>query len=140
MAGCAQVLNFYGAAHSSIQYTGRIDFSNPALPRLYAEGVCITAAFSGTTCEIIVNDEVLHDKNHNYISVAVDDKPARRIKLQEKNNVLNIGHDLGKGPHTLVVCKSTGAGAGYLEFVGIKCEELLPPKKKPERKREFSGN
>jgi len=140
MRGNAQVLNFYGAAHSNFQYTGRVDFSNPSLPRFYAPGVYVTASFSGNTCEILLNDEELYGKNHNYISVVVDDRPAKRIKLQEKNNTINIGHDLGKGPHTLVICKSTESGIGYLEFIGIKCEALLKPKTQPSRRIEFIGN
>lgn len=136
----AQPLNFYGASHSAIQYTGRIDFSNPVRPRFYAPGVYIYAEFSGSTCEIMLNDELLYGKNHNYISIVLDGKPAERIKLKEQENVINVGRGLAAGRHTLLICKSTESGIGYLEFVGIKCNELLKPAERPQRRIEFIGN
>lgn len=132
-------LKFYGAADSRIQYIGRVDFSNPALPRFYASGVYITIAFFGDSCELVVNDEELYGKNHNYVSIILDNQPAKRIKLKEAKNVLKFG-SLGKRPHRLTICKSTESGIGYLELVGIRCKKLLNPPEKPSRRVEFIGN
>jgi hypothetical protein len=133
-------VNYYGARDPRIQYTGRIDFSNPDLPRFYASGVYITLAFSGNTCEISLNDELLYEKNHNYVSIIIDDQPVKRIKLTAAKNVLKLGENLSKGTHLLRICKGTESGIGFLEFVGIRCEKLLTPQHKPLRKIEFIGN
>lgn len=118
---------FYKASNTNFQYTGRIDFSNPELPRFWAPGVYIKAVFSGPECEILINDEMLWGSSHNYISVVVDNQPAKRIKLSDKINLIKVAQNLSEGKHTLLVSKSTESGIGFLEFVGIRCEKLLKP-------------
>lgn len=132
--------NFYGANHSFIQYTGRVDFSNNELPRFWAPGVYIEAWFRGENCEITLNDELLWGTSHNYVSIVLDDQPVQRIKLTEKVNVINLDSKLKSGNHKITICKSTESGIGYLEYAGIKCEELLEPGPRPARKIEFYGN
>jgi len=131
---------FFKANHPYIQYTGRIDFSNPQLPRLWAPGCYITATFTGPDCQIVLNDEELWGKNHNYLEVVVDNNKPTRIQTTGKNNVIQVASGLSDGPHNLVVCKNTESNIGYLEMVGLKCKSLLPGKVQPERKIEFIGN
>jgi len=131
-------LTFYPANNPNIQYTGRIDFTNPALPRFWQPGVYINAKFSGSACEVILNDEVLWGKNHNYIEVVVDNNPMR---LQTKKNCDTIVIDgLTDGTHIISIVKNTEANIGYLELVGIRCKALSKPDAKPRRKIEFYGN
>jgi lysophospholipase L1-like esterase len=132
-------LKFYPADHRSIQFTGRIDFTDPKLPRFWQPGVYITARFKGPACYVIVNDEVLWGKNHNYLEVIVDGKPVR-LQTKAKLDTINVGGNLSDGGHTLVFCKNTEANIGYLELVGIRCFELIKPPSKPARKIEFIGN
>jgi lysophospholipase L1-like esterase len=132
-------LTLFTADNPNIQYTGRIDFADPKKPRFWAPGVYITATFEGSTCDIVVADEVLGGKTHNYLEVVVDGKPTR-LKLTSKENTLRVAENLPGKRHTLVVCKDTEAGIGYLQFVGVKCARLLPPPPKPTRKIEFIGN
>jgi hypothetical protein len=40
-------MNFFPANNPNIQYTGRIDFSNPLLPRFWQPGVYIETKFIG---------------------------------------------------------------------------------------------
>src|SRR4030042_5450135 len=63
-----------------IQYTGRIDFSNPQKPRFSGAGAYLQVKFKGKTCSILLEDQCLNN-NHNYISIAVDGKYQERIKL-----------------------------------------------------------
>jgi hypothetical protein len=133
-------LSFFKANHPYIQYTGRIDFSNPLLPRMWAPGCYIKATFSGPDCQIVLNDEELWGKNHNYLEVVIDDNKPIRIQTTGKNNVIKVASGLSNGPHTLVVCKNTESNIGYLEMVGLKCKSLLPVKVKPIRRIEFIGN
>lgn len=129
---------FYSASDPRIQYTGRIDFTNPALPRFWAPGVYVQTGFTGTECEILMNDES-YGNSHNYISVVVDAGPAQRIKLTDRKNILKVAGNLRDQKHTLLICKTTESNIGYLEFVGIRCAGLFKVPK-PDRKIEFIGN
>ena len=131
--------SIFAADHPYIQYTGRIDFTDTKLPRFWQPGVYITIKFMGPDCEIIVNDEVLWGKNHNYLEVVVDGKPVR-IHTKSKKDTINVAENLSKGVHTLTICKNTEANIGYLEFVGVRCHQLVKPLPKPKRKIEFIGN
>jgi lysophospholipase L1-like esterase len=131
-------LNFFEADNKLIRYTGRIDFSNTKKPRFWQPGVYIQARFEGTRCEIILNDEVLWGKSQNYISIAVDGQEPKRQKTKGVDNKF-IVDGLNPGSHTITICKSTEAGIGYVEFIGLNCARLLPVKK-PKRKIEFIGN
>ncbi len=133
-------LRLFKADHRYIQYTGRIDFSNPALPRFWLPGVYIKAKFRGSICEIILNDEELYGNNHNYVEIIIDNKKPFRIQAAGKTNTIKAAGGLNNGEHTITICKNTEPGIGYLEFVGLRCKELLPADNKPLRKIEFIGN
>ncbi len=128
----------FPADDKRIQYTGRVDFSNPRRPRFWASGAYVTARFSGPSCELLINDEA-SGPNHNYLHVVVDGR-ASRLRLTGKTNTLRVAKGLSAGPHTLLLVKDTEAGIGYLEIVGLKCAGLLPPPPRPARKIEFIGN
>jgi hypothetical protein len=129
----------YEASHPNFQYVGRIDFTNPAAPRFWSPGVYITATFQGDECYVLINDEQLWGK-HNYVSVAIDNLPARRIKLSGKTNKIKVAGHLDKGKHQLTICKSTESNIGYIEFAGLVCQRLLKPVTLPNRRIEFIGN
>lgn len=131
---------FYKADNALIQYTGRIDFSNPERPKFYAPGVYLKFTFTGSNCKVLINDEVLYGKNHNYISIVVDGGGQKKIQLTAKKNEIVVASNLKNGPHTVLICKATESGIGFLEFAGIKCKKLLATEKKPVRKMEFIGN
>lgn len=135
-----KALTFFKADHPYIQYTGRIDFSNPLLPRFWAPGVYIRAKFIGTYCEVILNDEVLSGNNHNYIEIIIDSKKPFRIQTTGKNNIIKAAGGLSDGAHTITICKNTESGIGYVEFAGLRCKALLLEGDKPLRKIEFIGN
>ena len=147
VAGCAgtgkntgQATDFFTADHPNIQYTGRIDFSNTKRPRFWSPGVYISARFKGPSCSFIIHDEILWGNSHNYIEVIVDDKEPVRLQLKSKTDTVLAAAGLSKGEHTIVICKNTESGIGYLEFGGFLCKELVAPAPKPSRKIEFIGN
>jgi len=133
-------LSFFSADNPNIQYTGRINFSNPKCPRFWQPGVYITVGFSGTTCSITLNDEVQYGKNHNYIEVAIDNNEPVRMQTTGRVNNIKVADGLDDGRHTIVICKNTEASIGYLEFVGITCRSIYRLPEKPVRKIEFIGN
>lgn len=132
-------LSFFASNHPYIQYTGRIDFSNPKLPRFWQPGVYITINFTGESCDVILNDEILWGKNHNYLEIVLDGNPVR-LQTKAKTDTINVGKGLSKGKHTLVICKNTEANIGYIELIGFRCKKLIKPTAKPNRKIEFIGN
>ena len=132
-------LKLFKAGNPDIQYIGRIDFTNPQVPRIWAPGVYITAKFKGGHCEILVNDEA-GGSNHNYLEIIIDGKNPYRIKLTDKTNVINVPDGLSDGEHTIVICKGTESNIGYIDFIGLRCQQLLPPPAKPKRKIEYFGD
>ncbi|MDJ1484085.1 SGNH/GDSL hydrolase family protein [Cytophagaceae bacterium YF14B1] len=133
-------MKFFRADNANIQYTGRIDFSDPSKPRFWAAGVYVKARFQGTTCHVILNDEVLWGNNHNYLTIVIDDKTPIRLQMKEKTDTIRVAENLSKGTHTITICKNTESGIGYLELIGLLCENVLPLPAKPVRKLEFIGN
>jgi len=132
-------LKFFAADNPNIQYTGRIDFANPALPRFWQPGVYITIKFVGTDCQVILNDEILWGTKHNYLEIVVDGRSVR-LRTKMKTDTIIAAKNLSAGIHTLVICKNTEANIGYLELAGIRCRQLVKPAPKPTRKIEFIGN
>ena len=132
--------HFFAADNSLIQYVGRIDFTNKKLPRYWQPGVYVKAKFTGTFCNVILNDEMLWGKNHNYLEIVVDDTVLYRLQTKGKRDTIRVANGLSNSTHTILIAKNTEANIGYLEFVGLQCKALLPLPPKPKRKVEFIGN
>lgn len=135
-----KALTFFKADNPYIQYTGRIDFSNPLLPRFWSPGVYIKAKFKGQVCEIVLNDEEPGGNNHNYIEIVIDNKKPFRIQTKGKTNTIKAAGGLSNGEHTITICKNTESGIGYIEFAGLRCKGLYILEDMPLRKIEFIGN
>ncbi|HEY4324086.1 MAG TPA: SGNH/GDSL hydrolase family protein [Mucilaginibacter sp.] len=133
-------LKLFKANNSKIQYTGRIDFSDPLKPRIWAPGVYIEVKFKGSKCEILINDEVAGGNNHNYLEIIVDGKNPYRIQLSDKTNVIKLPDSLADTEHTVMICKDTESNTGYIDFVGFRCEQLLLLPAKPKKKIEYIGD
>jgi lysophospholipase L1-like esterase len=133
-------LKLFKANDPKLQYFGRIDFTDPLKPKFWSPGVYIRAKFRGTSCTVLINDEVKDGNTHNYIGIAIDDNPPFRLQTTGKENVIKAAEGLSGTEHTITICKDTESGIGYLEFVGLKCEQLLPPPPKPTRKVEYIGD
>ncbi len=133
-------LQLFTADNPLFQYTGRIDFSNKKLPRFWSPGVYIKAKFKGSECVLLVNDQELWGKDHNYIEIQIDDQPPFKIQTTAASNAITIARNLTDSVHTVLICKNTESNIGYLEFVGLRCKALLQLPPKPGRKIEFIGN
>ena len=133
------IIKIIEADHQYIQYYGRFDKTDPKKPRFWAPGAYITTRFSGSDCEIFINDQV-SEGSHNYIEVKVDNIDPVRIQLRARANRIQIARDLPGGDHTVTITKNTEASVGYLEMIGFKCNSLLPPPPVPSRKIEFIGD
>ncbi len=136
----ADSLKLFTADNPLFQYTGRIDFSKPQLPRYWMPGVYVKAIFTGSRCMVLLNDEVRYGKFHNYIEIAIDGNKPVRLQLTGTHNEIEAAKGLTNRSHTIVICKNTEAGIGYIEFAGLKCAALRKPPSKPVRKIECIGN
>jgi hypothetical protein len=153
---------WFGADDPHIRYMGRIDFSNPKLPRFWAPGVNMCIRYRGARCRIIVHDQVPDDRTHNYIVMLEDYSGVYRFKLHGPTDTLTI---LGNGrawmgdselknlersnrqdrepdpnaDHLITLCKAT-EGIAWMELAGVLADSLLPLDALSDRKIEFIGN
>lgn len=131
--------SFYKASDKRFSYMGRGDFHVPDHPRFWAAAAQIAFSFKGTDCIIDITDEHLYNKNLNYIVLVVDGNYSR-FKLSGADNQLSVGANLKDTIHTVVLCKATETGIGYIQFNGVTCRDLLPCPAPPKRKIECFGN
>lgn len=134
-----ETLPLIAADNKNIHYVGRVDFSDPKLPRFWSPGVYVQAKFRGPSCAVVLNDEVLYGNSHNFVEIAVDHRKPFRVQTTGKTNTILAASGLPAGVHTITVCKDTEAGIGSLEFVGFRCAGLVPSTL-PKRKLEFIGD
>ncbi|HLP57055.1 MAG TPA: SGNH/GDSL hydrolase family protein [Fluviicola sp.] len=132
-------IHFFSADHEAFRLMGRVDTVHQQFARCWAPGTAVEVGFTGTFCEIEIQDEVKFGTYHNYIEVVIDDLPPRRIQLKAERNVILIADDLPDTKHTLLICKNTEASIGYIEFVGMSCESVFPLPAR-ERSIEFIGD
>lgn len=137
-ASFAQELKFINPENKNIRYSGRIDFSEKALPKYWQPGVYFTTRFKGNYTEVLLNDENRWNKNYNYVQIVVDGKSYRQ-QLSRKTDTIRISVP-GKGWHNLTICKDTEAQVGYMKFSGLRARKIKKSKNPPFRKIEFFGN
>lgn len=128
------------ADNKNIQYTGRIDFTNPKKPKFWTAGVYVKAKFKGSYCDLVINDQILWGHYHNYLEIVIDNKKPFRIQTTGPTNTIRVAEGLPEGTHTLTICKDTDSSIGYLEFVGLRCQGIVPLPRKPKHMLEFIGD
>ena len=131
----------YDADDPNIQYTGRVGFMNPKLPRFDLGGTTITARFSGTAVAVSLKDEFRYGKYVNSYEAIVDGQRVTTLVPQRDVTKYVIANALSPGDHQITLFKRTesAAGAGY--FVGFSfAGEILPPPARPTRRIEFVGD
>ncbi len=120
----------------NIKYVGRIDYTNPAIPKFSAPGVYFKAMFTGTFLDVFINDE----NSMNYVQVVIDTLAPVRILMNQGLNHYNVASGLSSGNHTVLICKETESGVGSLSFYGFRCEGISAVTDMPTLKMEFYGN
>jgi lysophospholipase L1-like esterase len=133
-------LSFFQAKDKRIHYVGRFDFSDDQEPKAWAPGVYLEFVAQGTSCELVVEDEVKFGNTHNYLEIVVDHRITKRIKLSSKINRIQLFKGLKAGRHHVLVCKNTESAIGFIKIKGIYCQELCKWKKPRKRLFEFIGD
>jgi lysophospholipase L1-like esterase len=131
-----------------IQYTGRIDFSNPKVPKFAWPGISIKACFEGKTCKIKLKDlaqgtDESGKPHSNYYNILIDSGRIVLLKCEPSKSLYDID-SLSGGKHVIEIFKRTEGLVGETEFHGFqlgKGQKLLPlPKPEKVRRMEFIGN
>lgn len=132
--------NFYRGDDARFRYVGRFDLSEGHAPKSWAPGAYMECEVYGKSAELILKDEKRFGSLHNYIEVIIDHTHLRRIKLSRKVNVISLFKFSKPGKHHILICKNTESAIGFIQYLGIKCEKLLPPETKKKRLFEFIGD
>ena len=127
------------ASNSLIEYTGRIDFSNPDAPRFSYSGVSVRACFKGTGVRVILDDE----KWENYYTVILDKTQVNRIKPIKGKQQYLVATGIEDKIHEVEIFRNTEEMFGKTSFLGFDLEKdgsLVEIADKRTRMIEFIGN
>lgn len=129
------------AADAKIQYTGRIDFSQPTAPKISWPGSSIAANFTGSYLAVTLDDQW----GKNYFNVFIDDDFAHPtiIQLEKGEKKYVIATKLSNGEHKFLLTKRTEGEEGATQFKGVELADkaaLLNPPARLKRKIEFFGD
>ncbi|MGE5393963.1 MAG: GDSL-type esterase/lipase family protein [Candidatus Saccharibacteria bacterium] len=122
-----------------IEYTGRIDFSDPLAPRFSYSGVSVRAAFQGKSIAIKLKD----DGNQNFYNVLIDHSVVKRIQTNAGLQTYTISTTLTDTIHEVEIFKLTELTFGKTQFCGFVIEDgktLVELSDKRTRMIEFIGN
>lgn len=129
------------ADNPKFQYTGRIDFSDKAAPKMSWPGTYVKARFSGTSLKVILND----DWGHNSYNVSIDgnhDKP-HIIRCKRGRTTYDVATGLEDKPHSVLIFKRTEGKQGHTLFHGLVLDDgakLLDPEPRPKLRMECIGD
>jgi lysophospholipase L1-like esterase len=122
-----------------IQYSGRVDFSDPLAPKFDWPGVNITAVFQGPSIGVLLKDGL---NNYNVII----DGALKQVLVTTKTATRYDITDLSNATHTFVLAKRTesthGSSSGIGVFNGFVLASggLLAPEAKATRRIEVFGD
>jgi hypothetical protein len=98
-----------------IEYTGRIDFSNPLAPKFSYSGVSIRACFSGTSIAAIMDDDI----GQNYYNIILDGKMLDTIRIGIGKKTYKLAEGLENIKHEIEIFKRTEQQFGKTQFFGF---------------------
>jgi lysophospholipase L1-like esterase len=131
------------ADDANIQYTGRVDFTNPKLPKFSANGVVVAARFKGTAVSALIKDEHRYGKYSNAYDAIVDGMDVLKIVPDANNDsaLYPIVSGLPYGEHDVMIVRRTEPTVGYGYFVGFQIAGvILPPPDRPAHRIEVIGD
>jgi lysophospholipase L1-like esterase len=127
--------------NGNLQYTGRIDFAEPAAPVISWPGTSIAGNFTGGSLAVKLDDQF----GKNYFNVFVDGDEAHPfiIEAAKGSKTYVVASGLPTGRHSFLITKRTEGEEGATAFRGLELAdggELLPPPPRPTRRIEFYGD
>ena len=124
-----------------LQYSGRIDFSNPTAPQLSWPGSTVAANFTGESLALELDDL----QGRNFYNVFLDDDYAHPtvLRCERGAKTYAVASHLAPGPHRFLLTKRTEGAEGATVFKGLDLADgaaLLPPPPRPLHKMEIFGD
>lgn len=108
------------ADDAAIQYTGRIDFTNPKRPTFSFPGISIKAKFAGTNVSAVIKDFGGGGATTtNYYNVLIDDVPIMKLKALSSDTLYLLAIGLSNTTHTVELVKRTESSVGKSSFYGF---------------------
>ena len=121
----------YEADDANIQYTGRIDFTNPKQPKFALGATYVTARFKGTGVSVLLKDEHRYGKWRNYYDAIVDGMVVQKIQPRRRRHDASSTRSRPTSPTastSVTIVKRTEPNVGIGYFVGFEIAgEILPP-------------
>jgi len=121
-----------------IEYTGRIDFSNPLAPKFSYSGVSVRADFQGTGISLLLDDE----NSSNEYNIIVDNV-IKRIKVSRGLTLYPIAVGLANTVHEIEIFRLTELTFGKTSFNGFlldKGKSLVAISNRRTHVIEYVGN
>jgi lysophospholipase L1-like esterase len=115
----SQSLDTIQSDNSFIEYTGRIDFTNPKAPRFSYSGVSIRASFQGSSISAMLNDT----KGKNYYNIILDKKVLSKFKVDSGFKTYQLVKGLTDGVHEIELFKLTEEMFGKTQFCGFLVDQ-----------------
>jgi len=123
-----------------IRSMGRIDFTNPEKPRISSSASTLFIRFTGPEFKIHLQDQFQNGSDFNYFAVELDGQYLGRFFTEKGKTEYTLADSLTPGSHLILISKATESQNGWVEFLGVTCDQLLAPPPVPSRKIEFIGN
>ena len=111
---------FIKASCEKLQYSGRIDNSDPERPIFVFPCSSVTIRFYGSEIQVVLENQRLYWDN--YIGVILDGTQTK-IQLKDGGQVICLGRDLDDGEHTLMLLKDRTVVMNLL-FADLKSQIL----------------
>lgn len=140
-AGLALAGTAIAPDHKNLQYTGRIDFADPAAPVISWPASQVAGNFTGSSLSVTLDDE----RGLNYFNVIIDGRDDSPLILQaaKGSKTYQVASGLAPGKHSFLIVKRTEGEEGATALRGIELDDgasLLAPPPRPQRRIEFFGD
>ncbi|MCC7536083.1 MAG: hypothetical protein IT379_07715 [Deltaproteobacteria bacterium] len=124
---------------------GRVDLRDANAARMGWPATAFALRFRGTSIVLRLRDVPRQDEtpDADWISVSIDDAPARAFRLRRGDARYPVARGLAPGEHTLVVAKRTEAEVGVVELRGVELgprTQLLRGPRRRARRIEVLGD
>lgn len=122
--------------NKNILYSGRLDFSNPLVPKISWAGTQIQANFQGTSLKVIFKG-----RNNTYYNVFIDGKSSV-LSLDSGKITYSLANNLKDTVHNLILLKRDSPWNPQ-QFYGLILDDgksLITPPGKFNKKIEFYGD
>ena len=127
------------ATNPEIEYSGRIDFSEPSAPCFSYSGVSIRACIDASEAKAIIDDEL----GGNRFALIVDNVYTGKITTLPGKNSYRLVQSPTKELHEIELVRITEEGFGKTSFAGFELSddgEIVPIAHQRKHVIEFIGN